>query len=62
MIRYETQVKARHWTFGGTFAGPSMSAVARECGRVNRRRTVRVRPDGSRDRWYLYRFASVPTL
>ncbi len=52
---YEVQVKAgRSWGARPSRAALTMSAAALSAHQSSGYKTVRVRPEGSRDKWYTY--------
>jgi hypothetical protein len=56
-MRFETQYKhGRHWIDCGTREAHTSRGAALMTSYVQSRRVIRVRPEDSRDAWFVYRF------
>ncbi len=62
-MRYDTYRKrGKHWQYLGERDAETMRGAALQTGYVHNCKVVAVRPAGSRDKLYVYRFLYVPLL
>ncbi len=62
-VSYETYRKrGRHWEYLGTQSAETMRGAALMTGYVHHCKVIAVRPEGSRDKKYVYRFGFYPEL
>lgn len=63
MMSFEVCVKyGRNWSYRGIRKANTPRAAALDESYVSGRKVIRVRPEGSRDKWLVYRFLYVGTL
>jgi hypothetical protein len=62
-MRFEVEIKyGRHWCYKGIYRASNSRSAALHASHVHDRKVIRVRPEDSRDKWFVYRFMYVASL
>ncbi len=63
-MRFEVQVKyGNRWsTKWSSYRASNSRSAALQASYVHNRKVIRVRPEGSHDKWFVYRFQHVASL
>lgn len=62
-MRFEVQIKyGRNWSNKGIYRANTSRAAALDASYSWNRKVIRVRPEDSRDKWFVYRFQYVATI
>ena len=62
-MRFEVQAKyGNRWSYKGIFVATDSRKAAFQAQYVTGRNVLRVRPEDSRDKWFVYRITSKPQV